>query len=198
MVNAGLIVVDVQNDFIVGSLPVPDGIKVIRPLNKLIKAFTSAAAPIAYTRDWHPVNHCSFKEYGGIWPPHCVKNTYGAAFHPDLFVPLVHKGQVKIISKATTQSKEAYSGFQGTNLNSFLKNVNTLVIGGLATDYCVKNTTLDAIKLGYVVIVVSDGVRAVSPEDDTLELLERRGATLKTSNEIKRWLNNDTTRRTDI
>jgi nicotinamidase/pyrazinamidase len=183
--GTGLIIVDVQNDFVTGSLAVPEAVKVIEPLNKVISALAGVGAPIIYTRDWHPADHCSFKDYGGIWPPHCVKNSWGAAFYPGL---LISSTKSTIISKATIRDKEAYSGFQGTDLDQFLKThpVKTLVIGGLATDYCVKNTVLDAIKLGYSVIVVSDGVKAVDPANRALEALRDAGAGAVTSTEIVR------------
>lgn len=155
-----LIVVDVQRDFCLGgSLAVPDGDKVVPFLNRYIDIFASNSLPVFATRDWHPANHISFKAYGGIWPPHCVQETQGARFHPELKLP----DSVSILSKATTPKKEAYSGFQGTGLRSMLKKlkIKRVFIGGLATDYCVKNTVLDARKAGFHVFLLMDGSRGV-------------------------------------
>ncbi len=158
--KSALVIVDVQNDFIPGgALPVPDGDKVIDPLNQYIQLFRQQGRPIFATRDWHPPNHISFKEYGGIWPPHCIQNSWGAEFHPNLKLP---KDTI-IISKATDPNKEAYSGFQGTELDDILKSkgIKRLFIGGLATDYCVKNTVLDALELGYETILLLDAIKGV-------------------------------------
>ena len=163
-----LIVVDVQNDFIPGgALPVPDGDKVIEPLNKYIQLFSKMGRIIVATRDWHPPNHKSFKEYGGIWPPHCIQNSWGAEFHPELHLPR----NAIIINKAYEADKEAYSGFEGTNLNNILreKGVKRVFVGGLATDYCVKNTVLDAIDLGYETILLIDAIKGVDVNEGDSE-----------------------------
>ncbi len=155
-----LIVVDVQRDFCPGgSLAVPDGDKVVPVLNRYIDIFASNSLPVFATRDWHPVNHISFKAYGGIWPPHCVQETQGARFHHELKLP----DSVTILSKATAPKKEAYSGFQGTGLRSMLKKlkIKRVFIGGLATDYCVKNTVLDASKAGFHAFLLMDASRGV-------------------------------------
>jgi len=156
-----LIVVDVQNDFCPGgALAVTDGDKVVNSINELTKQFEADGLPVIFTRDWHPANHSSFKDNGGIWPPHCVAGTQGAAFHPDLYFPSV----AFLVSKATEPDMEAYSGFQGTGLASWLRqiDVDELVVTGLATDYCVKNTVIDAIKLGFKVTLVINAIRAVN------------------------------------
>ena len=156
-----LILVDVQRDFCPGgALPVPDGDQVIPNLNRYITLFDHARAHIYTTRDWHPSNHISFKGYGGMWPPHCIQESEGAEFHPDLvLIP-----EVKIISKATNPNKEAYSGFDDTDLSERLLkyHVKRLFIGGLATDYCVKDTVLDALKLGFETYVLMDAIRGVN------------------------------------
>ena len=160
MVERALVVVDVQNDFCPGgSLAVGGADRIISRLNRVITAFESVGIPIFFTRDWHPRNHCSFKEQGGVWPAHCVKGTKGARFHPDLKVPR----RARIVSKATEPAVEAFSGFQGTELARDLQQlgVRELFVGGLATDYCVKETALNALSLGYQAIVVRGGVRAV-------------------------------------
>jgi len=156
-----LVIVDTQKDFCPGgALPVPEGDTVIPVLNEYIKIFREAGTAIYATRDWHPSNHISFKEQGGTWPAHCIQNTKGAEFHPDLRLP---KGTV-IISKATDPDKEAYSGFDSTNLEKELrlKKVKRVFIGGLATDYCVKSTVLDAVKLGFETVLLEDAVRGVN------------------------------------
>jgi nicotinamidase-related amidase len=182
-----LILVDVQNDFCPGgALAVPRGDGAIPPLNALIRRFSEAGKPVFFTRDWHPALHCSFLEQGGTWPTHCVAGTPGAEFHPDLVVP----AEAEIVSKAVNADADAYSGFQGTDLDDRLKKrgVGKLVIGGLATDYCVKATVLDAIELGYAVTVVSNGIAGVniSPGDDeaAIEEMTGFGALIKKSDVI--------------
>jgi nicotinamidase/pyrazinamidase len=158
--KTALIIVDVQNDFCPGgALAVPDGDQVVPVLNRYVRIFQTDRAPIVATRDWHPGNHCSFKSFGGIWPPHCVQNTPGAAFHPGLDFPQT----VEVISKGTDPKVEAYSGFQYTALEEWLKlrKVGAVFVGGLATDYCVKSTVLDAIKAGFDTVYLSDASRGV-------------------------------------
>jgi len=158
-----LIITDVQNDFCPGgALPVPEGDQVIPILNDYIKIFKKANARIFATRDWHPPNHISFKAQGGPWPPHCVQQSEGAKFHPDLKLP----SGTTIISKATDPLREAYSGFDGTELAHTLKTqgVTRVFVGGLATDYCVKNTVLDARKMGFETMLLLDAVRGINVE----------------------------------
>jgi argininosuccinate lyase len=158
--NSALIVVDVQNDFCPGgALPVTGGDEVVPVINQYINKFHEAGAPIFATRDWHPPNHISFKYRGGPWPLHCVQGTDGAAFHRGLKLP----SEAIVISKATSPDEEAYSGFQGTDLAQRLRSIGVekIFIGGLATDYCVKHTVLDAIKEGFRVVLLVDAVRAV-------------------------------------
>lgn len=161
-----LIVVDVQNDFCPGgALAVSGGDQVVPELNRWIQYFKERNFPIAYTQDWHPENHCSFRENGGPWPPHCVQGTRGAEFHPDLTV------DGAIFKKGFQPDKEAYSGFEGTldgdpkgaNLGDWLRKlaVTQVYVGGLATDYCVKATVLDALEEGFRVAVIRNGIRAV-------------------------------------
>lgn len=152
-----LIVVDVQNDFCPGgALPVPQGDQVVPAINRTLDL---AGWLTIATRDWHPQDHCSFKPQGGIWPVHCVAGTRGAAFHPGLDAIKLRQ----LISKATTKSAEAYSGFQGTELGALLKGqgVRRVFVCGLATDYCVKATALDARKAGFEVVVLEDAIRGV-------------------------------------
>jgi len=156
-----LIIVDVQNDFCPGgALPVPEGDQVIPALNDYIKIFKKAHAGIFTTRDWHPPNHVSFKAQGGPWPPHCVQNTHGAQFHPDLKLPR----NTKVVSKAMNPLKENYSGFEGAELANTLRKqgVVRVFVGGLATDYCVKNTVLSARKLGFDAVLLLDASRGIN------------------------------------
>jgi nicotinamidase/pyrazinamidase len=155
-----LIIVDLQNDFLPGgSLAVPDGDAVIPVLNTWIRRFRAAGLPIFATRDWHPVDHCSFRDQGGPWPPHCVAGTKGAEFTPELVLP----PDVLVHSKAMTPEKEAYSDFEDGGLGPKLREmgVRRVFIGGLATDYCVRATVLDARKEGFQVILLLDAIRAV-------------------------------------
>jgi len=160
-----LIIADVQNDFLPGgALGVPRGDEVVPALNRYAAAFDARGLPIFTSRDWHPPDHCSFRERGGIWPVHCVAGTKGAEFHPD-FQPTP---SATVISKATDPKKEAYSAFEGTDLDKYLREagVRRLFIGGLATDYCVLNTVRDALARGYAVCLLEDGVRAVNLRPD--------------------------------
>ncbi len=156
-----LIVVDVQNDFLPGgSLAVADGDAVVPVLNRCIKEFDLAGRPVFATRDWHPAGHCSFVEQGGSWPPHCVADTEGAAFAPKL---KLNKAAI-VIDKATTVEKDAYSGFEGTDLEMRLKdlNVDRVYVGGLATDYCVLQTVKDALAREFSVVLLTNAIRAVN------------------------------------
>jgi nicotinamidase/pyrazinamidase len=177
-----LVIVDVQKDFCPGgALPVRDGDKVVPVLNDYINIFVNARAQIYATRDWHPPNHVSFKPYGGIWPPHCIMGTEGAKFHSDLKLPKL----TKIISKAKASNKEAYSGFDGTNLEKDMagKGVRRVFVGGLATDYCVKNTVLDAVKAGFEAVLLTDATLGVNvkPGDSEKAIKEMIEAGAKTA-----------------
>jgi nicotinamidase/pyrazinamidase len=163
-----LIIVDVQRDFCPGgALPVPAGDQVVPVLNGYIKLFQKGNARTFATRDWHPPNHMSFKAYGGLWPPHCIQNSEGAKFHPDLNLP----GDTYIVSKAMDPSRESYSGFDGTSLEAALKErgVRRVFVGGLATDYCVKNTVLEAVERGFETILLLDAVRGINAKPDDAE-----------------------------
>lgn len=159
-----LILVDVQNDFFPGgALATPEGDALIEPVNRLIEYAERRAWPVFATRDWHPEDHCSFKAQGGPWPPHCIAETKGAAFHPRIRLP----PDVRIISKALDSGRDAYSGFEGTELEEELDAlaVDRVLIAGLATDYCVKNTVLDARKAGFDVDVVREAIRGVEANE---------------------------------
>ncbi|MEH6579526.1 MAG: nicotinamidase [Amphritea sp.] len=160
-----LILVDVQNDFLSGgSLAVPDGDQVVAVLNRYIDLFLKRHLPVFATRDWHPLNHCSFKNHGGIWPIHCVQHSHGAEFPPKLQLP----DDVEIISKDDTPTMNSYSGFTNSALRQRLHKLGCerLFIGGLATDYCVLNTVLDGLKEGFEVILLEDAIRAVNLNPD--------------------------------
>jgi len=170
-IKTALLIVDLQNDFCPGgALAVPEGDGVVPVLNRYIKIFQSNDAPIVATRDWHPQDHCSFKTFGGIWPPHCIQNTPGAEFHPGLTLP---KG-VRVISKGADPKVEAYSGFQHTDLEIWLnsRKIETVCVGGLAVDYCVKSTVLDALKAGFKTVYLADASRGVNLKPDDSERAE--------------------------
>jgi nicotinamidase/pyrazinamidase len=160
-----LVVVDVQNDFCPGgALGVPDGDRVVPALNRYAERFAVKGAPVLATRDWHPPRTKHFKAWGGVWPPHCVQDTPGAAFHPDLILP----AGTEIVSKGMDPELDAYSAFQAETAGGMPfavvlgeRGIGRLFVGGLATDYCVKATALDALKEGFEVVVLDDAVRAV-------------------------------------
>ena len=171
-----LIVVDVQNDFCPGgTLAVPHGDEVIEPLYKLIDVFLERGAPVYKSRDWHPPTTKHFAAHGGTWPVHCVQNTEGANFHP----ALRDDPRITVISKGLGD-KDCYSAFDETDLATHLhkQNVEEVVVGGLATDYCVKNTVLDALKHGFKVKAVENAMRAVElqPGDGERAIAEMRDA----------------------
>lgn len=156
-----LLIVDVQNDFLPGgALGVSGGDEVVAVLNAAIERFRSRKLAVIATRDWHPVNHCSFHAQGGPWPPHCIANTPGAAFAERLQLPV----DATVISKGTMPNRDAYSGFDGTELDAILRAHGTkcLFIGGLATDYCVLNTVTDALERRFQTYVLADAIRAVN------------------------------------
>jgi nicotinamidase/pyrazinamidase len=179
-----LIIVDVQNDFCPGgALAVSGGDEVVPVLNRAIERFTKAGLPIFATRDWHPEKTNHFKAYGGIWPVHCVQGTRGAEFHAGLELG---KDTV-VVSAGMVPDEDGYSGFQardpsGARLAELLqrKGVERIIVGGLATDYCVKHTVLDGLKEGFKVLLLADAIRAVNlkPHDGELAIAEmiRAGA----------------------
>jgi nicotinamidase/pyrazinamidase len=177
-----LLIVDVQNDFCPGgALAVPEGDSVIPVLNQWIAYADARRLPVFASRDWHPRNHISFKERGGPWPPHCIQGTSGAAFHPDLKLP----PNVEVVSKAEEPDKDSYSAFGGTDLADRLRRagVKQVWIGGLAQDYCVRATALDAIEQGFAVHLITDATRAVNlhPGDGqhALDEIQQAGAVLE-------------------
>jgi nicotinamidase/pyrazinamidase len=176
-----LIVVDVQNDFCPGgTLAVAHGDEVVAPLNKLIAEFLERDAPVFKSRDWHPARTKHFAAYGGTWPVHCVQGTKGAEFHP----ALTDDTRVRVVSKGLSD-EDSYSAFDGTDLASQLRDlgVKEVLVGGLATDYCVKNTVLDALKQGFAVKALTNAMRPVDLEpgdgDRAIEEMRAAGAEIE-------------------
>ncbi len=197
-----LLIVDVQNDFCpFGALPVPDGDKVVPVINKIQSEFDLVVA----TQDWHPHDHASFAENHGkrpfsmiqidgkeqiLWPVHCVQNTEGADF-----VPLLDRSKIqKVVRKGTDKDVDSYSGFfdndhkTSTRLDQYLneKGTKKLFIAGLATDYCVKYTALDACELGFDTSVIVDACKGISKSsvDKALDELKAKNITLMESVDI--------------
>jgi nicotinamidase/pyrazinamidase len=167
-----LVIVDVQNDFLPGgALAVPQSDEILPVLNNYIAAFEKRGLPIYMTRDWHPPDHCSFKEYGGPWPTHCVADTTGAAFSTELKLG----SPFTIVSKATTSDREAYSDFSTTDFEPNLRvaGVSRLFVSGLATDYCVFSTVKDALALGFKTYLLLDAIRGVNVQPDDSQRAEQ-------------------------
>jgi nicotinamidase/pyrazinamidase len=181
-----LVIVDVQNDFCPGgALAVPEGDRVVPVLNRYAARFAELGAAVFASRDWHPARTRHFQAGGGAWPPHCVQGTPGAAFHGDLRLP----SDTTIVAKGMDPESDAYSCFQGETEDGLPfaaalgeRGAGRLFIGGLATDYCVKATALDALKEGFEVVVLTDAVRAVDVTpgdgDHALAAMRQAGAQL--------------------
>ena len=187
--QTALIVVDMQNDFADpgGSLYVRGGEEVVPLVNREIELAAAARATVVYTQDWHPESTPHFAKDGGIWPVHCVMGTWGAEFHPQLHVEgeVVRKG---------SGGEDGYSGFstrdpesgeeRPTELEDLLRRrgIRKVVVGGLATDYCVKETVIDAAERGFQVALLAEAVRAVELEPGdgqrSMEDIQRAGATI--------------------
>ncbi|MBQ5938485.1 isochorismatase family protein [Massilia sp. AB1] len=174
-----LLIVDMQLDFLPGgSLGVPQGDRVVAPINTLIDLYHARRLPVYASRDWHPPEHCSFGAQGGPWPPHCVAGTEGARFSPALQL----RDDTIIVSKADTAEVDAYSAFSGTGLADAMRRrgISRVAVCGLATDYCVLNTALDGIKEGFEVLLVPEAVRAVDVRpgdgDHAVARMLRQGA----------------------
>jgi nicotinamidase-related amidase len=157
-----LLIVDVQKDFLPGGdLATPGGDAVIEPINQLAREFETHKLPVFASRDWHPANHCSFRERGGPWPPHCIAGTEGAEFPAALQLPAT----VHVISKATSADADAYSAFEGTELRAMLHEagVRRLFVAGLTAEYCVFNSSKDALDAGLEVVLIEDAIHALNP-----------------------------------
>ena len=164
-----LIVVDLQNDFCPGgALPIEGGDRIVPMVNRLIHSIDL----VFFTRDWHPQDHCSFDDTpefrDGSWPEHCVQYSPGAEFQGSLHVPM----DARIISKGTDPDTEEYSGFANPALDAELKRrgITRVFVCGLATDYCVKATALDALRAGYATVVLEDAVRGVAEDTSAAAL----------------------------
>lgn len=158
--KTALLIVDVQNDFLPGgALAIENGDVVVFPILEIAPTVDLVIA----SRDWHPENHSSFEAHGGIWPSHCVADTHGSALHP-----AIEKIADRVVDKGCDADKEAYSAFEGTSLHEQLQaeGITTLIVSGLATDYCVKASALDATQLGYNVILLERACRGVNADND--------------------------------
>jgi nicotinamidase/pyrazinamidase len=178
-----LVIVDVQQDFLPGgALAVGEGERIFAPINALAPRFPRVYA----TRDWHPPDHSSFAHHGGPWPVHCVAGSHGATFHPALVLDEVDA----VIDKGTARETDGYSGFAATTLEDDLRanGVRRVFVCGLATDYCVKETALDAHRSGFETIVLEDASAAVNvrPDDErhALDELRAAGVTIARSTDI--------------
>lgn len=158
-----LLIVDIQQDFCPGgALPVPDGDKVVPIINRWIAAAKTKAVPVFASRDWHPIEHISFKEEGGPWPPHCLQDSDGAKFHPDLALP----ESTIIVTKGVRFDQDQYSAFDQTGLAVQLRKegIRRLWVAGLAEDVCVLATVLDGCREGFEVVLIENATRSITPE----------------------------------
>ncbi len=176
-----LLIVDVQNTFCPGgTLPVAGGDRVVPVINALLPLFVGR---VYASQDWHPTDHCSFVAQGGIWQPHAVQDTQDAALHSDLDTSAI----TQIVQKGTKPNRDAYSAFDGTGLVVLLKDagINRVFVTGLATDYCVKASALDAAAAGFGAVVVADAVAGVDvapgDSDAALAAMENAGVGVVTS-----------------
>jgi len=173
MTERALLVIDMQNDFMPGGvLPVPEGDKIIPIINEYVELFNDNGYLIIATRDWHPAETKHFKKFGGEWPPHCVQKTRGAEFHEGLNFPA---GTV-VISKGDNPESEGYSCFEGHDsfgkpMRYLLKenDIEELYVCGAATDYCVKNSVLDALKNDFRIFLLTDAVKGINAEEGDSE-----------------------------
>ena len=189
---SALLIVDVQNDFCPGgALEVPRGDRVVPALNRLVDRLEPQGVPIYASRDWHPAESRHFRPHGGIWPVHCVANTPGAAFRADLRLPR----EVIVVSKGQQPDSHGYSAFEGQTpagerLGDDLRRrgVTHLYVGGLATDYCVRHSVLDALKSGLRVTLLTDAIAGVDVQPfesaRALDEMTRAGATLATTEDV--------------
>jgi nicotinamidase/pyrazinamidase len=182
--HSALLVVDVQNDFCAGgALAVENSGRVVAALNRHLAEFARSGATIYASRDWHPLHTSHFNTHGGPWPVHCVQQTPGARFHPDLRLP----ANTIVISKGTDPANPGYSAFEGTTPEGrpFLddlraRGIDHLYVAGLATDYCVRHSVVDALDAGLTVTVLEDAVAGVDPRGsaDALDEMRRKGAAI--------------------
>jgi nicotinamidase/pyrazinamidase len=187
-VRAGdaLVVVDVQNDFLPGgSLAVPRSDEIVPRIARVIRLAAAHDLPIFATRDWHPPAHVSFRDRGGSWPPHGVQGTRGAELAEALGLPT----RAVVVSKGTDPDRDAYSGFEGTDLDAALRalRVGRLFVAGVATECCVLRTVADALSRGYRVLLLRDAVRPLDEREGARAELEmaRRGAVMASTEELE-------------
>ena len=185
-IDKALLIVDVQNDFCPGgALGVKDGDRVVPVLNRYIEKFARAGMPIFLSRDWHPLRTSHFNTAGGIWPPHCVQGSDGAEFHPDLKI----SNDAVVLSKGMAADEDSYSAFaavdsRGVALKDLLRQsgIQRIYVGGLATDYCVKETVLEGLMHGFQVVLLRDAICGVNlrPEDSAqaIEAMVKAGVTV--------------------
>jgi nicotinamidase/pyrazinamidase len=175
-----LVIVDLQRDFLPGgSLAVGEADRIVPLLSRHARRVARSGVPVVLTRDWHPPHHTSFAHRGGPWPAHCVAGTSGAEFPNEFEVPA---GSV-IVSKGSESDRDAYSGFEGTDLDAKLRSlgVDRLFVGGVATEFCVLHTVRDALSKGYHVSVLADAIRPVDAGEGARALSEmiERGAIIR-------------------
>jgi nicotinamidase/pyrazinamidase len=192
--NKALLIVDIQNDFCPGgALGVSEGDRIIPTVNKYIQLFEQKQLLLFFSRDWHPSETIHFQEKGGPWPPHCIQGTNGAKFHPDLRIP----ENAVILSKGMDPNLDSYSVFEAfdEDLLSFpellrKQEITELFIGGMATDYCVRTTSLDALKQGLNIHVLVDAVKGIDAinSDKTLEEIQSKGGDLKSFSQVEKGL----------
>ena len=185
-IDQALLIVDVQNDFCPGgALGVQDGDRVVPVLNRYIEEFSRAGMPIFLTRDWHPPRTSHFNTAGGVWPPHCIQGSKGAEFHPDLKI----SNDAVVLSKGMAVDEDSYSAFaavdsRGVGLKDLLRQsgIKRIYVGGLATDYCVKETVLEGLMHGFQLVLLQDAVCGVNlrPEDSAqaIEAMVKAGVTV--------------------
>jgi nicotinamidase/pyrazinamidase len=182
-VSRALLIIDFQNDFTSGgALEVPGGDEIAEPVQRLAKEFERVYA----TRDWHPPDHASFETEGGPWPVHCVQGTHGAELHPAMRDVEVDA----VVDVGAEREDEGYSGFEKSKLADLLREagVDEVAVVGLATDYCVRASAIDACREGFETTVVTDAIRAVDVNrgdgERALEEMQQAGAKLATSREL--------------
>lgn len=189
MPRPALLIVDVQNDFCPGgALAAPGGAAIVPALNQHIADARARKIAIYASRDWHPVRTIHFQGFGGTWPPHCVQDTPGAAFHPELALPR----DATVISKGDSADREGYSAFDGHTVEGRslaedlrARGIDQLFVGGIATDYCVRQTVLDAVKHGLRVTLLSNAIAGIDATpgaaDRAIDEMKAAGAKLATS-----------------
>jgi nicotinamidase/pyrazinamidase len=182
-VSEALLIIDFQNDFTSGgALEVPEGDEIAEPVKRLADRFEIVIA----TRDWHPPDHASFETQGGPWPVHCVRGTPGAEFHPAMDEVALDE----VVDVGREREDEGYSGFEKSELANLLRErgVDKVFVTGLATDYCVRASAIDACREGFDTTVVEDAIRAVNvnPDDGerAIEDMKQAGANVATSEEV--------------